>query len=257
MKASVYDVKGTKKHEVALPVFFDAPVRRELVRRAVEYERTPQPYGLYKEAGRRHSASGIISHKRHDWKGQYGRGIARTPRKILWRRGTQFNWVGAEVSNTRGGRRPHGPKPAFNTRRMNKKELVIALRSALAATAHPTFMQTRYAHVEKPSFALPIVLESAFSGLTTKMMHHFIKTVFGPLSGSALTHEDVRAGRGKTRGRRYKRSAGALIIVGSKEKLRVGGIDVISFSDLSVTDLYPLGRFVIVSEQALEEMRKL
>lgn len=257
MKASLYDVKGTKKREVALPAFFDAPVRADLVRRAVEYERTPQPYGLYKEAGRRHSASGIISHKRHDWKGQYGRGIARTPRKILWRRGTQFNWVGAEVSNTRGGRRPHGPKPAFNTRRMNKKELVLALRSALAATAHPSHIQTRYAHAEKHTLGFPVVIESAFTDVTTKHMHQFIKQVFGPLSMIAVPREDVRAGRGKTRGRRYKRSAGALIIVGSKEKLRVGGVDVISFADLSVSDLYPLGRFVIMSERAVEEMQKL
>src|SRR3989344_5682717 len=159
MKANVYDMNGVKKSEMALPSFFDSEIRSDLVRKAVEFEKNPQPFGLYREAGRRHSASGIISHKRHDWKGQYGRGIARTPRKILWRRGTQFNWVGAEVSNTRGGRRPHGPKPSFAETKMNKKEYVLALRSAIAATGRESFITSRYERLEKLPIALPAILE--------------------------------------------------------------------------------------------------
>ncbi len=257
MKAGLYDVKGTKKKDVALPAFFDAPIRTELVRRAVEFERFPQPYGIAVEAGRRHSASGIISHKRHDWKGQYGRGIARTPRKILWRRGTQFNWVGAEVSNTRGGRRPHGPKPAFNSRRMNKKELKIALRSALAATAQEKFLSERYTRFQKPSFTLPVVVESALLSVKTKAFNSFLETVFGALAPLTLVRKEVRAGKGKARGRKYKRNAGALVVVGSKEQLKLGGVEVVALGDLMVTDLYPLGRLVVITEQALEEMQKL
>lgn len=257
MKAQLYDVKGTKKKDIALPAFFDAPVRKELVMRAVEYEREPQPYGLYVEAGRRHVASGIISHKRHDWKGQYGRGIARTPRKILWRRGTQFNWVGAEVSNTRGGRRPHGPKPSTNLLRMNKKEYKIALRSALAATAQERFLKQRYETFEKASFAFPIVVESSFMSSNTKTFNQFIETVFGPLSRLALRSEEVRAGKGKLRGRRYKRNAGVLLIIGSKEQAKIGGIESCSIKDITVGSLYPLGRLVIMTEQAVEEMKSL
>ncbi len=257
MKTTLYDVKGTKKKEITLPAFFDAPIRTELVQRAVEFERFPQPYGIAVEAGRRHSASGIISHKRHDWKGQYGRGIARTPRKILWRRGTQFNWVGAEVSNTRGGRRPHGPKPAFNSRRMNKKELVIAIRSALAATAQEKCMQARYERFQKPTFSFPVVVESSIVSAKTKAFKSFLTTVFGALAPLAITQEDVRAGKGKSRGRRYKRNAGALVIISSKEQLKIGGVEIVSVNDLMVTDLYPLGRLVVLTEQALEEIQKL
>lgn len=257
MKATVYDLKGTKKKEISLPAFFDAPIRKELVKRAVEYERTPQPYGLYVEAGRRHVASGIISHKRHDWKGQYGRGIARTPRKILWRRGTQFNWVGAEVSNTRGGRRPHGPKPGVNLLRMNKKEYRLALRSALAATAQESFLKERYETFDKHSFGLPIVVESGIVSSNTKTFRQFVNVLLGAHEALALRSEQVRAGKGKLRGRRYKRNAGALVLVGTKENVRIGGAEVCAVKNVGVSSLYPLGRIVIMTEQAVEEMKTL
>jgi len=38
------------------------------------------------------SASGKIRHKRHSWKVSYGHGMSRIPRKIFWRRGTNFSW---------------------------------------------------------------------------------------------------------------------------------------------------------------------
>lgn len=257
MKTQLYDVRGMKKKEIILPAFFDSPVRKELVMRAVEFEREPQPYGIYSEAGKRHVASGIISHKRHDWKGQYGRGIARTPRKILWRRGTQFNWVGAEVSNTRGGRRPHGPKPGINLRSMNKKEYKIAVRSALAATAQESFLKQRYETFDKAPFVFPIVVESDFMSANTKAFKQFVETVFGPLSRLALRSEEVRAGKGKLRGRRYKRNAGVLIITGSKEQAKIGGVESCSIKEVTVGSLYPLGRLVIMTEQAVEEMKSL
>lgn len=257
MKAPLYDVTGTKKKDVALPAFFDSPVRADLVSRAVEFERSPQAYGLYVEAGRRHVASGIISHKRHDWKGQYGRGIARTPRKILWRRGTQFNWVGAEVSNTRGGRRPHGPKPSINLLRMNKKEYRLALRSAFAACAHEAFIKKRYERFEKASFGFPIVIGSDTLSANTKAFTKFIKTLFGELSPLALVSEKVRAGKGKLRGRRYKRNAGVLLVIGAQEKARVGGVEVRTVKDVTVSALYPLGRLIILSEKAAEELHSL
>lgn len=255
MKAPLYDLNGTKKKEIILPAFFDEPIRKELVLRAVEYEREPQPYGIYTEAGKRHSASGIISHKRHDWKGQYGRGIARTPRKILWRRGTQFNWVGAEVSNTRGGRRPHGPKPGINLLRMNKKEYRLALRSAFAATAQETLLKQRYETLGKPSFEFPIVVEQLAP--TTKLFNQFMRTVLGAYEKLAVRAETTRAGKGKLRGRRYKRNAGVLVIVGSKEQSRIGGIEMRAVRDVTVQSLYPLGRLVIMTEQAVGEMKSL
>src|SRR3989344_5634817 len=138
MKATLYDVKGVKKSDIELPSVFATPLREDLVMKYVEAERyaTKHRYGTYKEAGKRHSASGTISHRRHEWKGHYGKGISRVPRKSMWRRGTQFYWVGAEVSNTRGGRRAHPPKVDRRGMKVNQKEQRLAFASAFASTVH-------------------------------------------------------------------------------------------------------------------------
>lgn len=257
MKAHVYALDGTKKKEISLPEVFERTIREDLVWKAARIELSPQPYGIYKEAGRRHSASGIISHKRHDWKGQYGRGIARTPRKILWRRGTQFNWVGAEVSNTRGGRTVHGPKPDMGYLKMNKNEMKIALASAVAATAQEKFVKKHYASLNKVNFALPLVLDLDSKKISTKMIKGFASKILGSSVKIAEMHHDVRAGAGKLRGRRYKQSAGMLIVTGQGENIKTSSFDSVEFKDLKVSDLYPLGRLVAFSEKALEEAKKL
>src|SRR3989338_59927 len=111
MKAHLYSKEGKQKSQIELPHQFSVNVRNDLVQKLINslVFISSQPYAPNPEAGKRHSASGIISHKRHDWKGHYGRGISRIPRKIMSRRGTQFFWIGAEISSARGGRRAHPP----------------------------------------------------------------------------------------------------------------------------------------------------
>ena len=112
MKAQLFDSKGDKKGDIELPSVFSEKVREDIVMKYLESERqnTIQEHSTYAEAGKRHSASGTISHMRHAWGGHYGKGISRVPRKAMWRRGTQFYWIATEVSGTRGGRRAHPPK---------------------------------------------------------------------------------------------------------------------------------------------------
>ena len=112
----------------------------------LEAKKTKQPYGASPVGGKQHSASGIIIHRRHVWKSGYGRGRSRIPRKMMSRRGSQFNWVGAEVSSTRGGRRAHPPKilSMINTKKINKKEMKIAMASAISATADEKQVVGRY-----------------------------------------------------------------------------------------------------------------
>src|SRR3989338_655187 len=105
MKAALYSVDGKKKGDVELPVLFETPIREDIVQKYYETYKWAliHPHSPAPEAGRRHSASGKIRHKRHSWGAHYGRGISRAPRKTMWRRGTQFYWIGAEVSGARGG----------------------------------------------------------------------------------------------------------------------------------------------------------
>ncbi len=257
MKATLYDISGKKKGDVVMPARFETHVREDLAARYAEASRVWQPHSTYSEAGKRHSASGTISHKRHDWKGQYGKGISRTPRKNMSRRGSQFNWVGAEVSNVRGGRSIHHPVGLRYYRKINKKEQVLALNSALAATTQTKYVQSRYARLNGTSVNAPWVVESKLDDMNFKQLKIMLKNIFGDMFELILQHKRVRAGRGKSRGRQYKSNAGLLLVKSSKENVRASGIDIVNTNDVEIGDLYPLGRIVLYTEKALEELNEV
>ena len=256
MKATLYDITGKKKTEIELPSFFSTAIREDLVMKALEAERFEkrQSYAAFAEAGKRHSASGTISHRRHEWKGHYGKGISRLPRKTMWRRGTQFYWIGAEVSNTRGGRRAHPPKGNARERKINHKEQVVAFASALAATATPSLITRRYTSLSSLSLSLPAVIEQL--PIKTKDMRTVLITMFGSaLLPLIFKQREVRAGRGKMRGRTYKKSAALLFVTGNNEMFKQSNIEIKQSGKLQISDLYPLGRLTLYTEQALKELQ--
>lgn len=252
MKATVYNLQGEKKSEVNLPSLFDAKIREDIVIKYFEADKYKQPYSPAATAGRRHSASGTISHQRHDWKGHYGKGISRIPRKSMWRRGNQFYWIGAEITSTRGGRAVHTPKALVPYRKINKKEVTMAMNSGFAATANADFVVRRYGTLDKIDFKAPIVI--AFEKAKTKQVFALFKKVLGNAFEVALKSKSVRPGRGKTRGRKYKSNAGLLLVTAKDEMIKVPGVDVRSTRNVSIGDLYPLGRLTVYTEKALHEM---
>ncbi len=255
MKTSIYDIQGNKKHEVELPNLFSTKIREDIVLKTFEAEKFVQmhPYSPYKEAGRRHSASGTISHRRHEWKGHYGKGISRIPRKTMSRRGVQFYWVGAEISGTRGGRRAHPPKPNIQ-RKINKNEERIAMHSALASTANEKYISNRYSSLAKLHTPFPIIIESKLDKVKSKDFMKLLKHLLKDNYHLALKNKTIRAGKGKMRGRKYKSNAGVLLIKSSSENLKIKGIDIRSIPELKISNLYPLGRLAIFTEKALEEL---
>lgn len=253
MKAKLFDNKGQSKGSIELPSVFSTKIRQDIVQKYFESDKLVQSYFPSPEAGRKHSASGTISHRRHEWKGHYGKGISRIPRKTMWRRGTQFFWVGAEISGTRGGRRAHPPKGIGKEKKINKKEIAFALNSALASTARPEMIIDRYSSLKKIEFA-PAVIESIPE--KTKPFFIALKSIFPESAHLVLKQKSVRAGKGKMRGRKYKSTAGLLIITATDEKTKHTGVDIKSVSDLSISDLYPLGRLALFTKKALEELAK-
>jgi len=201
-------------------------------------------------AGRKHSAAGTISHKRHDWKGHYGKGISRIPRKTMWRRGTQFYWIGAEISGTRGGRKAHAPELSSKTRKMNKKEMTFALNSAIASTISPSLISKRYASIEKE--ISPSIIESLPK--KSKELFTAIKKIFADADSLVIKHKEQRAGRGKNRNRKYKSTRGLLIVTAENEKAKFSGVDIKSVKELRISDLYPLGRLTLYTHKAVEEL---
>ena len=182
MKSEILSIEGKKIKEIELPKFFSYPVRADIISKVLEAKKTMQPYSPSPVAGKQHAASGKIVHRRHVWRSGYGRGMSRIPRKIMTRRGSQFNWVGAEVSSTRGGRRAHPPKVVsmINTLKINKKEIKKALMSALSATADKKQISLRYRKIEEKDLKeLPIIVESRLISLKTKELLESMKKILG------------------------------------------------------------------------------
>jgi len=248
-KATLYDTKGKNKSEITLPEIFNSTIRADIVQKYFEADKFPQPHATNPEAGKRQSASGTISHKRHDWKGHYGRGISRIPRKTMWRRGTQFYWVGANIPGTKGGRRAHPPKGIGKEKSINKKEIQIAMNSALAATINKQQILNRYETLE--TAPEPAVIEKLPE--KTKDFLQTLNTIFKNIP-QILKQKTIRPGKGKSRGRKYKSNAGLLILTGEKEKPTTKQIQTIPINEVTIADLYPLGRLTLFTKQAIEEV---
>lgn len=261
MKTKIISKSGNLGKEIELPSWFSDTIRGDLCQKYFEISKRIQPYGADPFAGKRYSASGILKHARHQWKTAYGHGISRVPRKILWRRGDQFYWVGATVSGTRGGRRPHAPRPIhfMTVGRMNKKESVIALKSALASTGQEKCILTRYNSLQgkKLNVKLPVVIESDALNLKAKDLLNLLGNVFKEVSGIVFQEKVKRAGKGKRRKGQFKTTAGLLLIIGKEEKVNVSGIATKKVNEIEMKDVYPLGRLAAFTEKAVEELKNL
>jgi len=259
MKTAILDINGKKTKEIDLPKCFSGKIREDLIAKVIETEKTKQPYSPSPVAGKQHSASGIINRRRHVWKSSYGRGISRVPRKIMSQKGTQFNWVGAEISGTVGGRRAHPPKilGMINTKKINKKENRIAFISALSATANEKLITKRYEKLKNKKMAhLPFVVEGKITGLRTKQMLESLKKILGEVYETGIQKKKIRRGKGKLRGRKYKKNAGLLLVIGKNEKMKMKGIDIVDSENLSIFDLTKgtLGRLTLYTEEAIKEI---
>jgi len=257
MKAKLLDKTGKEKGTVDLPKNFSAKIREDVLAKVYETQKleTTQEYGAMKGAGAGYSASGIVRHRRHAWKSAYGKGMARVPRKIMSRNGASFNWVGATVSSARGGRQPHAPKSEKNLfKKVNKKEQLIAFNSALTATLDTNSIEKKYRLKANSGF----IFTDEILKLKTKEFIELLKKVFGTDAYNKFEKKrTVRAGRGKTRGRKYKSNAGLLIVIASEENMNRKGFEIVKVNELKVKDLSPNGepgRFACFTEKATKEI---
>ena len=259
MKAKILDINGKEKESIELPKFFSEKIREDIVAKVLEVEKIKQPYAPSPIAGQ-YAARGKLQHTRKVWKTTQGKGISRVPRKIMSRRGSQFNWVGAEIPGARGGRKAHPPKviSMINTKRINKKEILLAIKSALSATTNEKLIAKRYERLnEKKITGLPFIVESKITTLKTKDLISSLKKILGEnLFEVSLKKKSIRSGIGKLRGRKYKSNAGLLLVVGEKEKLKTNAVEVKGAKGLNVTDLANggAGRLVVYTEQAVKDL---
>jgi len=263
MKLNVYSLAKQNTKSMDLPSQFSEEIRPDIVKRAVEaiQANKRQPYGAHPEAGLRASAQ--VSKRRRKYRGCYGSGMSRTPRKILSRNGTRMNWVGAVAPNTVGGRRAHPPKAEkIWEKKINKKEKRKAIRSAMAATMVKELVESRGHKVPE---IYPFILENKAEDLKKT------KDVVKAFTDLGLTQEldrtsnrKVRSGKGKVRGRKYRTPTGPLLVVSKdcdllNSAVNITGVEVVKVENLNAELLAPgtdIGRLTLFTEAAIERLQK-
>lgn len=261
MKLKILGTNGEDKGQTDLPEQFKEQIRQDLIKRAVIaiQANARQAYGAFEEAGKR--ASAYISKRRRQYRGTYGIGQSRTPRKVLSRSGTRFNYAGAFAPQTRGGRQAHPPKPDKDwSQKVNKTENRKAIRSALAATLNTDLAKARG---HKVPATYPFILSTDFEKIskTSDLVKSLDKLGFKDEMNRAK-EKKIRAGIGKLRGRKYKKKTSALFVVGNECELEkaarnIPGADAVQIQNINAELLAPgatPGRLTLYTESAIKKM---
>jgi|SRR6056297_534553 len=247
MQATIRDLDGEDAGTLDLPDTFDTTVRPDLIKRAVlaSQANRKQDHGADDYAGMRTSAESPGS----------GRGMAHVPRT---------NGQGARVPQTVGGRKAHPPKEEKDrTLDINTKERKLAVRSAVAATTDSDMVAER-GHRFDDDLDLPLVVSDEFEDLVkTKEVVSFLEStgLYADIE-RAEANKTIRAGRGTTRGRKYKTPSSVLFVTSSetgpsKAARNLAGADVATAAEVNAEDLAPgthPGRLTVWTESAVEEV---
>lgn len=249
---NVYSLEGEVMHKADLPTVFHASYRPDVIRKAVVAEEANkrQPYGASPRAGVKHSVS--------TW--GKGRGVARVQRLAQGAKG-------AESPNNVGGRRAFPPKVDRDwSMKVNRKERILARLSALAALSNMDMVKAR-GHQFSDDLTLPVVFEDAVEKLdTTAGVLKALESVGLEADvDRAKDSKNVRPGKGKMRGRRYKSVRSLLIVVSDKEAPifkgahNLAGVEIVAPEQLNTGTLAPggaAGRLAVFSEAALNKVRE-
>ncbi len=262
-----YSIEAEDGKSVKLPSAFESSFRPDLIRRAVHSSRANrrQAYGHREHVGKRAPQPGM----KHsvEWWGK-GRGVSRIMRKTGAR-------TGAQNPHTRGGRRAHGPMVLKNwSQKLNSKEANAARDSAIAATADSEKVAAR-GHRFSEKVRFPIVIggysedgekmeiESLSTEKSTKKFIAMMESIgVGDDLNRARNGRNIRAGKGKMRGRRRRTPKSILLVVAQRDGLakaarNVPGVDVAIAKDLCAEDLAPggdAGRLTVWTKAAIDAL---
>jgi large subunit ribosomal protein L4e len=245
-KVNVYGIDGKTSEKIDLPEIFNTPFRPDLIKKAfnVLHSNKRQQYGANPDAGKRHATASVGK----------GRGQSRVPRLTQGRRAALAPCVV-------GGRRAHPPKTERNWKeKINKNEKTLAKKSALAATADIDIVKNR-GHRFDEKMTVPIIVDDKFEKI--KKTKDVIKAlddigIYDDVLRSA-NGKHIRAGRGKSRGRKYKIPKSILIVALNedikKSSKNLPGVDFVTPEKINIEHLAPggdPGRLTIITKSALK-----
>jgi large subunit ribosomal protein L4e len=255
MKASIFDLEGKAIDTVELPPVFGTPFNERLINRAfwIVFTHKIQRKGASPIAGERTSAM--------SW--NTGHGVSRGARVKGEKnpRSGQQAGIGGVVK----GRIISPPKSEKVVYKLiNRKERLMALKSAIAATASPALVKGR-GHVTSGVPGVPLVTDDKLQDVTkASELRGFFEKLGLEDDLERASKRKSRAGKQSWRGRSHKNGKGPLLIVidpksVSKAARGFPGVDVVRVDDLSVIDLAPggkAGRLTVWTRSALDSLAK-
>ncbi|MEM7818415.1 MAG: 50S ribosomal protein L4, partial [Candidatus Aenigmatarchaeota archaeon] len=171
-------------------------------------------------------------------------------------------------ANVRKGKRAHTPKAEkIWKQKINKKEKNIAIISAAIATLIKDFVINRGHKIDEiKNFPIVLASEEIEKIKKAKDFKSFLIKVGLEEELERIKERKIRAGKGKVRGRKYKKKRGILLVVENVEKakrlrklLKNLNIEVAALSELNSEILAPgakIGRLTIWEENALKNFEK-
>jgi large subunit ribosomal protein L4e len=194
-----------------------------------------------------------------------GHHLARLPRV----KGSRFPKAqqGAFAPSAVGGRATHPPRAEKRIyKRLNEKERILAIRSAIAVTSNKDSVIARGHVADKvPQFPLVVVDDLEALKETKEAKDAFERLGLMEDVERVRRSKKIRAGRGTMRGRRTRHGVGPLIVVGEdrgigKAASNLLGVDVVPVEGLNVELLAPgthPGRLTVWTNSAMERVGKL
>jgi large subunit ribosomal protein L4e len=252
----ILEMDGSNKNTIDLPTVFKTPYLPKVIQKVYNNLNSYsfQRQGRYPAAGQMVSAESRNT----------GLGIARLARA----KGEGFPRAGqaAGVAGVRHGRLAHPPVAWKNIyKKVNKKEKLLALCSAIAATTNSDLIRKR-GHLLKNNIQLPIIVSNEIESIAkSKNLEKLLITLGLEEDLKRTYNKRLKSIHKKDTNRRSALSV--LIIVsrssnGNIEKLSnsLPGIAVKTVKSVSVLDLAPgskPARLTIFSENAIKELNTL
>ncbi|HEU5172272.1 MAG TPA: 50S ribosomal protein L4 [Nitrososphaeraceae archaeon] len=250
----ILELDGSNQNTIDLPTVFKTPYRPEVIQKVYN---NLNSYSFQKQ-GRYPAAGQMVSAESRNT----GLGIARLARA----KGEGFPRAGqaAGVAGVRHGRLAHPPVSWKNIyKKVNKKEKLLALCSAIAATANADLIRKR-GHLLNNSIQLPIVVSNEIESVTKSKDLEKIIIKLGFEDDLKRTY--ARRIKSVHKNSTNRRSALSVLIIVSNDA-NIGrlnnslpGIAVKTVKSVSVLDLAPgskPARLTIFSENAIKELNTL
>ena len=253
-KINVYNLEGKKKGLIDKPKVFDIKPRIDLIQMAnqVSQSKNKQIQGRDKRAGLRNTAE--------SW--GTGHGISRAPRI----KGSGFMTARnvGRVPFAKGGRQTHPIKIEKKIKKkINKRMNKFSIISAISASGDK-FLVKKGGYVIESVPEIPLVVDDKIQTIKKTSNAYSVLCNLGLKENLIKIKKSVkiRAGKGKSRGRKYKKKKGILIVIKddfgiSKASRNIPGTDVIKIENLSIKNLAPggsSGRLILWSQSAFSDL---